>query len=120
MLLPWVSAEVIIGVNFAHRTCMTVSLLQDGPSEVAHSTESSVRMPNPADESIPLTQMTDSANPQRISITGTIKPQDKSFSQTLRRAATLLVRPEKPVGEAPNAWRSIRAIILASCETNFL
>ncbi|KAG1740581.1 calcium/proton exchanger, partial [Suillus lakei] len=31
-----------------------------------------------------------------------------------RRAATLMVQPKKPIGQAPNAWRSIQAIVFAS------
>ncbi|OAX41165.1 Calcium/proton exchanger [Rhizopogon vinicolor AM-OR11-026] len=36
------------------------------------------------------------------------------FFPTLKRAATLMVIPESPIGKAPNTWSSIRAIILSS------
>ncbi|KAG1750398.1 calcium proton exchanger [Suillus paluster] len=94
--------------------CVTMDSLRDGPSEMAHSTSSSVRAPNIAEESFPLTQRpSDSVNPPRISVASS-KPQNSPFLLTLRRAATLMVQPEKPVAKAPNVWRSIRAIILAS------
>ncbi|KAG2112550.1 calcium proton exchanger [Suillus discolor] len=32
----------------------------------------------------------------------------------LRRAATLMVQPEKPIAKAPTVWRSIQAIVFAS------
>lgn len=37
-----------------------------------------------------------------------------AFFPTLRRAATLMLTPEKTISKSPNTWRSIRAIILSS------
>ncbi|KAG0699616.1 calcium proton exchanger [Suillus ampliporus] len=82
---------------------------------MTHSNASSDRPPNTTEEFFPLTQRpSDSANPPRKSITGD-KPQNSPFSfGTLRRAATLMVQPEKPIAKAPNVWRSIKAIVFAS------
>lgn len=90
--------------------------LRGGPSEMAHSTASSIRAPNAVEETFPLTQRPSaSANLPRTSITGN-KPEKKSLNwlTRFRRAATLMVRPNKPIGKPPTVWRSIQAIVFAS------
>ncbi|KAG2137468.1 calcium proton exchanger [Suillus clintonianus] len=91
--------------------------IRDGPSEMVHSTESSFRAPNTIEETIPLTQRPSaSANLPRISIADTRdKPERSPFNfSNIHRAATLMVKPEKPIGTAPNVWKSIQAIVFAS------
>ncbi|KAG2133802.1 calcium proton exchanger [Suillus bovinus] len=93
-----------------------MSSLRDGPSEMAHSTASSVRVLNAVEETFPLTQRPSaSANRPRISISGS-QPQKKSLNwlAKFRRAATLMARPKKPIARAPTVWRSIQAIVCAS------
>ncbi|KAJ8589017.1 Calcium/proton exchanger [Rhizopogon salebrosus TDB-379] len=46
--------------------------------------------------------------------TSDIHRQKMPFFPTLKRAATLMVVPEKSIAEAPNVWRSIRNIIFSS------
>ncbi|KAG1887275.1 calcium proton exchanger, partial [Suillus subluteus] len=52
--------------------------------------------------------------PRRRKSTSDIGRQKMAFFPTLRKAATLMLTPEKTISRAPNTWRSIRAIILSS------
>ncbi|KAJ8592050.1 calcium/proton exchanger [Rhizopogon salebrosus TDB-379] len=89
-----------------------MSSIPDEPS-VAHSGSMS-HGPNTVEESIPLTQRPPKPVTQQSRSTAGSKPK-KSFSlKTVRKAVMLMLRPEAPVREAPNAWKSIRAIISAS------
>jgi Ca2+:H+ antiporter len=64
------------------------------------------------------TSVTKLYNPKRRKSTSDIHRQKMPFFPTLKRAATLMVVPEKSIAEAPNVWRSIRNIIFSSCEVN--
>jgi len=64
-----------------------------------------------ADEHIPLNQNV--SEPRRKSTSDAHRLNMPIFP-TLKRAATLMVIPDKPIGKAPNTWRSIRAIVLSS------
>jgi hypothetical protein len=70
--------------------------------------------PNTVEESIPLTQRP--PKPVTQQSTAGSKPKKKFSWKTVRKAVMLMLRPEAPVREAPNAWKSIRAIISASCK----
>lgn len=63
------------------------------------------------DEHMPLTNL---YSPTRIISKNDVHRQKMPFFPTLKRAATLMVIPESPIGKAPNTWSSIRAIILSS------
>jgi Ca2+:H+ antiporter len=83
---------------------------------MAHSTASSVRAPNTVEETFPLTQRPSATvNIPRASIEGS-KPQKKPLNwlTKLRRAATLMAQPKKPIGKPPTVWRSIQAIVCAT------
>ncbi|KAG1838365.1 calcium proton exchanger [Suillus subalutaceus] len=83
--------------------------------DMAHSTASGICAPSAVEEPLPLTQRPSaSAYRPRTSVPDS-QPHDRfSNWQTLRRAATLMVRPEKPIAKAPSVWRSIQAIVFAS------
>jgi Ca2+:H+ antiporter len=84
---------------------------------MAHSTANTFHTSNIVEETIPLSPRQPKP-PTHISRsdTGTTS-QTKPFGwHTLRRAATLMVQPENTIAPAPNAWKSIQAIIFASCE----
>lgn len=91
--------------------------LRGGPSEMAHSTASSVHVHNAVEETYPLTQRPSgaSANPPHISVAAS-KPPKKSLGwlAKFRRAATLMAQPRTPIGKAPTVWKSIQAIVFAS------
>lgn len=53
-------------------------------------------------------------NLTRRKSTSDISRQKMTFFPTLRRAATLMLAPEKPIARAPNTWTSIRSIIFSS------
>ncbi|KAG1888365.1 calcium proton exchanger [Suillus subluteus] len=87
--------------------------LRDGPSEMAHSTTSSVRAPNAVEETFPFTQRpSTSANRPRISTAGSKQPF--SWLANFRKAVIVMVQPKKPIAKAPTVWRSIQAIVLVS------
>ena len=44
------------------------------------------------------------------------KPTGNSFSASIREKAVTLLRPDRKIGPPPSLWKSIRSIILASCE----
>lgn len=87
--------------------------LHDEPSEIAHSTASSVRAPN-AIEEISRTQRPSASVNQHMSTSNASSKQSHNWLADFRRAATLMMRPKKPIAKAPNVWRSIQAIVFAS------
>jgi Ca2+:H+ antiporter len=92
---------------------MTASMSDPG----AHSTENEgvLRRHTAIDDHTSLTKL---YNPERRKSTSDIHRQKMPFFPTLKRAATLMVVPEKSIAEAPNVWKSIRNIIFSSCEVN--
>jgi hypothetical protein len=85
---------------------------------MVHSTASSVRAHNTVEETFPLTQRPSaSANQPRTSIEDSKPPKKPlNWPTKFRRAIALMVHPKKPIGKAPTVWRSIQAIVFASCE----
>ena len=44
------------------------------------------------------------------------KPTGNSFPASIREKAVTLLQPDRKIGPSPSLWKSIRSIILASCE----
>ena len=88
---------------------------------MAHSTASTFHTSNIVEETMPLFQREpkQSTHISRTD-TGTISQKKPFGRHTLRRAVTLMVQPENKIAPAPNAWKSIQAIISASCEINLV
>jgi Ca2+:H+ antiporter len=89
---------------------------------MAHPTANTFHTSNRVEETISLSPR-EPKPPTHISRSDTgSTSQKKPFGwHTLRRAAILMVQPENTIGPAPNVWKSIQAIIFASCEEiNFI
>lgn len=89
--------------------------MNNGPVSDLHEGESALssidRTHHVADEHLPLHR---NLSETRRKSTGDTHRHNMLTFPALKRAATLMVIPDKPIGKAPNTWRSIRSIILSS------
>ena len=114
------SASATIVVYWSDRSYGYVAgFIQAEPSEMAHST-TSTRMPNTVEEGIRLTSRSPKPTNQPSETVPDIRLQTRPFNlSTLRKATISMLQPEAPIHPPPNTWRSIRAIVFASCELQF-